>query len=172
MPTRRTGPSARTARTAVPSTAAAVLAAVLLAACSTGGTDTAAPATPSGAPSAAPSATVTTSDVPVPPPGGPIQVVDPDTLPTTRDDVRRNEAGVLWTLDDTGAQACAHAEFALRAVDEGLGDGAADLAEAQRLATGSTTRDLVTAAAAFPADPGRTDAAALLAACTTAGYEL
>lgn len=175
MPTRRTGPSVRTVptgRTAVPRAAAALLAAVLLASCSTGGPDATASATPSAAPSAAPSATVTTGDAAGPAPGGAIQVVDPANRPTTRDDVRRNEAGVPWTLDDTGAQACAHAEFALRAVDEGLGDGAADLAEAQRLATGSTTRALATAVAGFPADPGRDDAAALLTACTTAGYEL
>lgn len=162
--------------------AAGVLVALLLpslAACS------GASAPPDGTPparAAAPSAATTApSDPPsvartaAPPP--PVEEAAPlDTVAsgraTERDEVRRNEAGEPWRLDERGARACARAEVALRTVDDGIGDGVDDLTEALRLARGSSTEDLAAAARSVTGTAGRSGAVALLTVCTEKGYEL
>lgn len=137
------------------------------------GTPPASTADPSAAPvpSSAPPTAGTTTPAPPVEEAAPVDTVA-DGRATARDDVRRNEAGEPWRLDERGSRACAHAELALRAVDDGTGDGAADLREALRLARRSTTEDLAAAARSVTGTAARSGAVALLTICTEKGYEL
>jgi hypothetical protein len=102
---------------------------------------------------------------------------EPDTLPTTRDAVaasnsRRNEIGEPWTLDEAAAAACAQAEFAMSALEDGRDPGAY-LAAAVTAAGPSTTEDVQAAAVGLAAAPvGRAEVVSFLRVCTEGGYEL
>lgn len=150
-----------------------VIAAVALAGCSDQPDGAAAAASPSKAATS----TGITRAAPTAKPSAIDDAPEPGEAPTSRDDPasdteRRNELGEPWTLDASASSACAQAEFALTAFDEG-GDPARPISAAVTAAKPSRTTVVRDAAAtlAGPA-PTRVVVADFLAVCVQGGYEL
>ena len=102
-----------------------------------------------------------------------------DDVIDIRDGERINEAGELYVLDDPANLACAHAELALTALDEGAGDELGDnISSASTQAAASSVESI--AAWSEPIDGAmgegdEVDVAVLigfLSSCTNGGYEL
>lgn len=128
--------------------------------------------------SASPTPTGISRAVPTPKPFAIDAAPSPGSVPTTREATaaatkQRNEVGEVWTLDAAAAAACAQAEFALTALEEGEApDG--HVKKALAAVEPSAATAVAKAAAALPAS-GRADrgqVVAFLKVCTQGGYEL
>ena len=153
------------------------LAAVALLAGCSGGHDAAAAAASGAGP--APTSLEIVRASPTAKPSAIDDAPEPGEAPTTRDATvtseRRNEVGELWLLDAAASSACAQAEFAMTAIDEG-GDPTGHLRAAVAAAEPSKTTIVRDAAAVLAGSPAsaadRADVVRFLTACTEGGYEL
>lgn len=150
-----------------------VIAAVVLAGCG----DDPDGAAPGPSPSSAATSTRIVRAAPTAKPSAIDDAPEPGEAPTSRDDTasdteRRNELGEPWTLDASASSACAQAEFALTAFDEG-GDPERLISAAVVAAKPSKTTVVRDAAATLAGpDATRVVVADFLAVCVQGGYEL